>query len=340
MADGVPITPGVGATVATDDAGASGQVQIVKLALSADGSAVPIAADANGLDVDIVRAPGTAADAGALPAVLYIVGGYDGSNTQALATDASGVLQVDVANEPAVTVSGVSTAAKQDTTITRLTEIEEAVDGVETLLGTSNTNTGAAVTALQLLDNAVSGNELQVDVVAALPAGTNNIGDVDVLTLPALASGTNAIGKLAANSGVDIGDVDVTSISAGTNKIGDVGVGTRTSGGLSIFRSLDLDETEEEVKNTTGQIYGYYISNKATSARFVKIYNATAANVTVGSTTPLITLEIPKEGAANLMGDIGVAFGTAITVAATTGVADADTGAPAANDVVVNLFYA
>jgi hypothetical protein len=35
----------------------------------------------------------------------------------------------------------------------------------------------------------------------------------------------------------------------------------------------------------------------------------------------------------------GIAFGTAITVAATTGVADNDTGAPDANDVVVNIFY-
>ena len=45
---------------------------------------------------------------------------------------------------------------------------------------------------------AISGSELQVDVVASLPAGTN------------------AIGKLAANSGVDIGDTDVLSIIAGT----------------------------------------------------------------------------------------------------------------------------
>jgi hypothetical protein len=42
-----------------------------------------------------------------------------------------------------------------------------------------------------------------------------------------LAAGTAAIGKLAANSGVDIGDVDVTSLpalAAGTNNIGDVDV--------------------------------------------------------------------------------------------------------------------
>lgn len=39
---------------------------------------------------------------------------------------------------------------------------------------------------------------------------------VSIASLPALAAGTNAIGKLAANSGVDIGDVDVTSIIPGT----------------------------------------------------------------------------------------------------------------------------
>lgn len=84
----------------------------------------------------------------------------------------------------------------------------------------------------------------------ALPAGNNNIGDVDVASVTgnvtvvqptgtnlhvvtdsgtittvstvtavtaitnALPAGTNAIGKLAANNGVDIGDVDVTSVPA------------------------------------------------------------------------------------------------------------------------------
>ena len=37
---------------------------------------------------------------------------------------------------------------------------------------------GAALTALQLIDNMISGSEAQVDVVAALPTGTNAIGKV------------------------------------------------------------------------------------------------------------------------------------------------------------------
>lgn len=155
-----------------------------------------------------------------------------------------------------------------------------------------------------------------------------------------LAAGTNAIGKLAANSGVDIGDVDVTSIAAGTNTIGNVGLIGRTSGGLSLFRSIDLDESEEDVKTSAGQVFGWYIFNAASSVRYVKFYNATAANVTVGSTTPVLTLPVPAGGGANVFSNVGIAFSTAISVAATTGVADADTGAPSANEVIINVFYA
>lgn len=134
-------------------------------------------------------------------------------------------------------------------------------------------------------------------------------------------------------------DVTVTSISAGTNQIGDVGVKPRTSGGLTIFRSIDLDESEEEAKATAGQVYGWYIYNSASSVRYVKLYNATAANVTVGTTTPVMTIPIPATSGANVEFTNGIAFSTAITAAATTGVADNDTGAPGANEVIINLLY-
>ena len=67
---------------------------------------------------------------------------------------------------------------------------------------------------------------IKTSVAAATPAGTNNIGDVDVLTLPALVAGT-----------ANIGDVDVLTLPAlpaGTNNIGDVDVLTLPGvGGLA-----------------------------------------------------------------------------------------------------------
>ncbi len=60
MADGVAITPGSGVTVSTDDCGAAGQVERVKIAYSADGVATHVGADANGLDSDVTRIAGKA----------------------------------------------------------------------------------------------------------------------------------------------------------------------------------------------------------------------------------------------------------------------------------------
>jgi hypothetical protein len=113
--------------------------------------------------------------------------------------------------------------------------------------------------------------------------------------------------------------------------------------GCDIFRSIDIDESEEQVKATAGVVYGVWFSNMATSTRFLKFYNATAASVTVGTTTPVITLAMPGNTADDISGGLnlpqGIEFGTAITVAATTGIADNDTGAPSANDCIVNVFY-
>lgn len=112
----------------------------------------------------------------------------------------------------------------------------------------------------------------------------------------------------------------------------------------SIFRSIDLDETEEDVKTSAGEVCSVWVTNTSTGTRWVKFYNATAASVTVGTTTPVITIGIPGNSSDDVSGSLAtnngcLAFSTAISAAATTGVADADTGAPGANDVVVMVGY-
>lgn len=70
--------------------------------------------------------------------------------------------------------------------------------------------------------NVSAGGSLQVDVSAALPAGTN------------------AIGKLADNSGVDIGDVDILSIAAGDNNIGNVDIASAIPAGDNNIGNVDI----------------------------------------------------------------------------------------------------
>lgn len=175
-----------------------------------------------------------------------------------------------------------------------------------------------------------SGN-LQVGVGTALPAGDNNIGNVDIASI---AAGNN-----------NIGDVDVASIAAGTNAIGNVGLIGRASGGMTIFRSIDIDESEEEVKASAGQVFSITAFNRTAAPLYLKFYNETAANVTVGTTTPVLTFVVPgnadSDGAGFVWNNpIGFAFSTGICVAATTGIADNDTTGPGANECIVLVGYA
>lgn len=112
-----------------------------------------------------------------------------------------------------------------------------------------------------------------------------------------------------------------------------------TTSGVSTFRTLDLDESEEEIKATAGNVYGYYFYNASASVRYLKWYNATVANVTVGSTTPFRTYPLPPNSAGHISLPYPISFSTAITVAATTGLADNDSGAPGTNEVILNVDY-
>ena len=104
--------------------------------------------------------------------------------------DTSGRLTLDPTSAAGVALGNAAMAASIPVTIASDDTIPTAIQ-----------------TALELLDNAISGTEMQVDVVS-----------------------------IAANNGVDIGDVDVTSITAGETHVGEVG------GNSSVFEvTLSLD---------------------------------------------------------------------------------------------------
>ncbi|GAF76056.1 unnamed protein product, partial [marine sediment metagenome] len=82
---------------------------------------------------------------------------------------------------------------------------------------------------LVTLGGAVVAGQMQVDVVAALPAGANNIGDVDILSVPAplnLTGGGVELNALRVTLASDsTGQVALSAaIPAGANNIGDVDV--------------------------------------------------------------------------------------------------------------------
>jgi hypothetical protein len=202
MADNVELNAGTGgATIATDDV-AGIQYQVVKLALGADGAAT-LVANANPVPVS---------DAGG---ALTVDGTVAVSGT--VAVDGSGVTQP---------VSGtVELGATSLAALETISAVQSGAWNITNLSGTVSLPTGASTAAKQPAlgtAGAASADVITVQgvasmtpllVTASLAAGTNNIGDIDVLTLPAIPAGNN-----------NIGDVDVASIAAGDNNIGNVDV--------------------------------------------------------------------------------------------------------------------
>ena len=115
--------------------------------------------------------------------------------------------------------------------------------------------------------------------------------------------------------------------------------------GATPYKNIDVDESEDQVSAIACTLYAIHAINMKATVLYLKLYNATAANVTVGTTVPTMTFPLPTPGTTNgagfwlNFGTVGAAFSTALTIACTTGVADNDSTGPGANECIVNLTY-
>ena len=138
---------------------------------------------------------------------------------------------------PPAAITGFATAAAQ----TDKSQFTKLTDGTDTALVTAagelnvlESNSAAIKTAVETIDNAVSGTGFNVSQFggAAVPIGAGLEATAVRVTLPTdgtgvvkLGAGTAEIGKLAAGV-ANIGNVDVASIAAGDNNIGNVDIVT------------------------------------------------------------------------------------------------------------------
>lgn len=110
---------------------------------------------------------------------------------------------------------------------------------------------------------------------------------------------------------------------------------TAESGFLTV-RTQTLTSTAQTIKTSSGSVMGWNFINVNTSAVYVKFYNALIADVTVGGTTPVLTVAVPAGSATNpginmVTPDLVPfeVFNTAISFACVTGLADNSNTAPA-----------
>jgi len=185
-------------------------------------------------------------------------------------------------------------------TTAEVTDIKTAVEAVQTALesgGTTQAQLAAAVTALEIIDNIVSGTEAQVDIVAEIPAGTQLIGKVGIdQTTPgttnrvdvgaAIPSGTNLMGKVG---------IDQTTLGT-TNGV------VRVKGGLS---NSGVKAADAQIKGSAGAVYWLTVSD--TAALAIEINDSTD-----NGGTDVWALDLPAAGYAHFIFDPPIECGTGI----------------------------
>jgi hypothetical protein len=226
-----------------------------------------------------------------------------------LANDSTGLISVDD-NGGSLTVDG--TVAVSGT----VTVGSHAV----TNAGTFATQVdGAALTALQLIDDPVIADD------AAFTPATSKV----------MMAGFEA--DEASTDSVDEGDAGAARMTLDRKII--VTPQPHTAGGVTTYHLASAGSTNATVvKASAGQLYGWYIYNSNAAARKVAFHNA-SSTPTAGASI-YFSLVIPPTAAANLMGSVGIAFSTGIAITTVTGLADSDSTGVAANDLIINLWYA
>lgn len=215
----------------------------------------------------------------------------------------------------------------------------------------TGTNTIGALTANQSVNvaqingvtttmgNGVSGTGVQRITIAS--DSTGNIATIGTSVTPGTAAGNlgkaEDVAHASGDTGVAVWAVRDDTIGATSGTEGDyeafhtnedgalwVEESPSTKGGWSIanFTSGDsftaLTNSAQVIKASAGKFGGYYIYNPNTTTSYVIVYDVAAASVTVGTTNPKLVFAIPAGQAANIEISKGIAFGTAMSCAATT----------------------
>lgn len=287
MADNVAITAGSGTTIAADDIGGVLH-QRVKISQGADGSATDVSSaaplqvtGANGtFPVTDNSGSLTVDNAGTFAVQAAQSGTWNITNVSGTVSLPTGA--ATAAKQPAlgtagsasadvITVQGIASGTNLNVNIAAAGTSFTVQDGGGSITvdnnGTFATQASIAAGATNIAkaeDAASADADVGVPAMAVrkgTPANTSGTdGDYEMLQMSAgrlwtsatidaaLPAGTNAIGKLAANSGVDIGDVDVTSVVPGTTatslgKAEDAGHSSGDTGVMALGVRVDSPDT-------------------------------------------------------------------------------------------------
>jgi hypothetical protein len=266
----------------------------------------------------------------------------DVTAANALKVDGSAATQpISAATLPLPT--GGATEIKQDNAITQ----ETAINTVLGLMSDAIVAAGATGSVSAKLRRVTQGLE-DLKTLIVLAAGSAIIGKVGIdQTTPGttdrVTANVDKIGgtTIAVNSGnKDNGTQRVVIATDQPNLTTplNVTIQSAATGGDTTFHLVSAGTTNAtNIKASAGKVTGWFIYNSNAAARKVCFHN-TSGSPTAGASV-FFSLMIPPTSGANVSFPNGIDFSTGIAITTVTGLADSDTAAVAANDLIINIFY-
>lgn len=263
-----------------------------------------------------------------------ITGNVGVLNTSAAQIDPATSQRQDTGNTSLGTIAtntaGVATAANQTTGNT-------SAATTATNTGTTATNTGTiagAVTSSVMQSNTKQVNGVTTQASAgAVGTGSQRIAvGQDTTTIAGSAPGTagSASTNVLTIQGIAGGTV-VPTAAAATTAGGAVATGCN---------AIVPSNTTGVLCGSAGahQVYHFSLFNNSATVAYLKMYDKATAP-TCGTDTPTSRRMIPANGGIETDVSTGAPFTLGVGYCVTTGIADNDTGAPAATTYLVNIYY-
>lgn len=238
--------------------------------------------------------------------------------------------------------SGAATAANQSTANTSLASIDTQAQAIAASAG--------------VMDDWDESDRAKVNLIASQAGvdGDSGVKSAKTLRVVIATDQPQLTNKLLvtpdANSAVNVAQINGVTPLMGA---GNTGTGSprvtiasdqvaipvkqnpQTSGGCSTA-SGSIQAAATSIKASAGQLYSLIIGNSNTAPVYAQLFDLATGSVTLGTTTPKMSIFVPAGGALVWALDSGIAFATAITIAFTT--SRAGSGAPS-NSVDYNAAY-
>jgi hypothetical protein len=151
-----------------------------------------------------------------------------------------------------------------------------------------------------------------------------------------------AVEGIVLNSGSGGSTVATDSVSSQHYQLVKIAAGGDGDAAFAATPYFDISDASSNqdstvVKASAAVLYSMEVSNTNSAARYIKFYNK--ATGPTSADTPVFAFAIPGSGGIAISFPHGKLFSTGLSFRLTTGAANSDANAVAANEILTNLSY-